>query len=187
MFRLQLLLLHGLCPVPYFSICFILAGPLTHKSNTGHLNTICLLPIDNKMGWRSREEDQWLPWLSVCSLVFTSIYQLPLPPYLHSLPLLSFFCLSKTQEIVVFERKRVNMLGPCTPGINRKSSNIFSAYYYLHGTISSFKVLQNLLPKACREAIIHNHESTDQILMESFDSLGIKKCIDFRYINIEQH
>lgn len=37
-------------PLPYFSICLVLARPLTHKSNTGHLNTICLLPMEQR-GW----------------------------------------------------------------------------------------------------------------------------------------
>lgn len=36
----------------YLSICFILARPLTHKSNTGHLNTICLPSMKKRMGWR---------------------------------------------------------------------------------------------------------------------------------------
>ena len=44
----------SLSPLPYFSICLILARPLTHKSNTGHLNTICLLPMESGMGWRER-------------------------------------------------------------------------------------------------------------------------------------
>lgn len=50
-----------LSPLPYLSICLILARPLTHKSNTGHLNTICLLPMESRMGWREQRGGSMAP------------------------------------------------------------------------------------------------------------------------------
>lgn len=94
-------------PLPHFPICYVLTSPLTHKSNTVELNSICTLR-DSKQGgrwmWREAEwggrrtgsirvvgkwrEDQSVPGLSLRSLVFTSIY-------LHCLPFAWAWCPSR--------------------------------------------------------------------------------------------
>lgn len=79
-----------LSPLPYFSICLILARPLTHKSNTGHLNTICLLPMESRMGWREQRGESMAP-LTVSPLTRFHIH-LPIASSTSSSPLpLSFF------------------------------------------------------------------------------------------------
>lgn len=69
----------SLSPLSYFSICLILARPLTHKSNTGHLNTICLLPMESWMGWRESRRGSIAP-RTVSPLTRFHIH-LPIAPY----------------------------------------------------------------------------------------------------------
>lgn len=78
--------------LPYFSICLILARPLTHKSNTGHLNTICLLPMESRMGWRESRGGSIAP--STVSPLTRFHIHLP-PPAPH--PTLFFHVLFQTQ------------------------------------------------------------------------------------------
>lgn len=78
-----------LSPLPYFSICLILARPLTHKSNTGHLNTICLLPMESWTGWREQRGGSMAP-LTVSPLTRFHIH-LPIASSASPLPLPSLF------------------------------------------------------------------------------------------------
>lgn len=59
--------------------------------------------------------------LTVSPLTCFHIYLPAASPTLSPFPSLAlFFCLFKTQETVVFERKCVNTLGPCVPGYKPK-------------------------------------------------------------------
>lgn len=89
----------SLSPLSYFSICLILARPLTHKSNTGHLNTICLLPMESRMGWRESRRGSIAP-RTVSPLTRFHIHlpiALSFPPSTHSL--FFMFC-SKPSRVV---------------------------------------------------------------------------------------
>lgn len=87
----------SLSPLPYFSICLILARPLTHKSNTGHLNTICLLPMESRLGRREQRGGSMAP-LTVSPLTRFHIH---LPIASSSLLPLSFFLFSSKPSGVV--------------------------------------------------------------------------------------
>lgn len=104
--RARLLPTLRLSPLPYFSICLILARPLTHKSNTGHLNTICLLPMESGMGCREQRRGSMAP-LTVSPLSRFRIH-LPIASSASSpLPLfaLAFF-------VLLFKRKKVGTMAP---------------------------------------------------------------------------
>lgn len=89
----------SLSPLSYFSICLILARPLTHKSNTGHLNTICLLPMESRMGWRESRRGSIAP-RTVSPLTRFHIH-LPIAPSFPPIPPLSFFMFcSKPNRVV---------------------------------------------------------------------------------------
>lgn len=79
----------SLSPLSYFSICLILARPLTHKSNTGHLNTICLLPMESRMGWRESRRGSIAP-RTVSPLTRFHIH-LPIAPSFPPIPPHSLF------------------------------------------------------------------------------------------------
>lgn len=85
----------SLSPLSYFSICLILARPLTHKSNTGHLNTICLLPMESRMGWRESRRGSIAP-RTVSPLTRFHIH-LPIAPSFPHAPTLFFYVLLQTQ------------------------------------------------------------------------------------------
>ena len=83
-------------PLSYFSICLILARPLTHKSNTGHLNTICLLPMESRMGWRESGRGSIAP-RTVSPLTRFHIHLALCPLLPLSPPILFFHVLFQTQ------------------------------------------------------------------------------------------